>query len=107
MSIEHIIPEAAGGSTQEDNLWLACFFCNSYKNDLLNTFDPVTGRLVPLFNPRTQQWSEHFVWTDDGLLIIGTTDIGRATVQALKLNRDGLIKDRRRWLRGGWKPPRY
>ncbi len=24
MEIEHIIPEALGGATEEDNLWLAC-----------------------------------------------------------------------------------
>jgi len=29
--VEHIIPEAAGGRSNEENLWLACSLCNSYK----------------------------------------------------------------------------
>jgi HNH endonuclease len=31
LEIEHIIPKAAGGSEEEENLWLACRLCNSYK----------------------------------------------------------------------------
>lgn len=31
LEIEHIIPKAAGGSDDEENLWLACRLCNSYK----------------------------------------------------------------------------
>ena len=32
LEIEHIIPQAQGGSDEEDNLWLACRLCNNYKN---------------------------------------------------------------------------
>ena len=31
MDLEHIIPEAMGGATIRDNLWLACSRCNGYK----------------------------------------------------------------------------
>jgi 5-methylcytosine-specific restriction endonuclease McrA len=31
LSIEHIIPEAKGGQTVEENLWLACHGCNELK----------------------------------------------------------------------------
>ena len=28
MEIDHLIPEALGGRTEEENLWLACSSCN-------------------------------------------------------------------------------
>ncbi len=31
LDIEHLIPRALGGSTLEENLWLACSACNSFK----------------------------------------------------------------------------
>jgi len=35
--------------------------------------DPETEQEVTLFNPRKQQWSEHFNWSADGLEIMGIT----------------------------------
>src|SRR5204863_7670295 len=67
LQIEHIIPRAKGGTSAESNLWLSCPLCNNYKGDLTRVPDPETGEEVPLFNPRLQQWSEHFAWTADGL----------------------------------------
>ena len=37
--------------------------------------------------------------------IVGITAVGRATVQALKLNRSTLVAARRRWVEVGWHPP--
>ena len=31
MTVDHIVPEAAGGPTVEENLWLACYRCNEFK----------------------------------------------------------------------------
>jgi 5-methylcytosine-specific restriction endonuclease McrA len=31
MSVDHIEPEAVGGATTEENLWLACRRCNEFK----------------------------------------------------------------------------
>lgn len=108
MSIEHIIPEALGGLTEENNLWLACYYCNSYKGDLISAPDPFSGLVVPLYNPRVQTWKEHFAWQlseDEQIIITGRTAIGRATVEALKLNRPHLLHARKSWLAGGWKLP--
>lgn len=33
MHIDHITPEAIGGSSTPDNLCLICFACNIYKSD--------------------------------------------------------------------------
>jgi hypothetical protein len=42
---------------------------------------------------------------NDGLLIIGKTPMGRATVEALKLNRPSLLITRQIWFLWGVHPP--
>lgn len=63
LEVEHLIPLAKGGTDDEENLWLACPICNGHKSDKVDAVDPETGATVPLFNPRTQAWWEHFAWT--------------------------------------------
>jgi len=91
--VEHIVARQHGGSDDAANLALACHHCNFHKGPNLTAIDPLTGRIVPLFHPREQQWTEHFF--KNGTLIDGLTAIGRATVSLLKMN----MPDRRR-LRG-------
>jgi HNH endonuclease len=105
LEIEHIIPEAAGGLTIEENLWLACSKCNLHKGDRVEAIDPITGEIQKLFNPRTQNWFDHFEWSSDGDTIIGKTPVGRATVIALSLNRLPLVQSRRLWATHGLHPP--
>lgn len=105
MHIDHIIPLAAGGTNDETSLWLSCPLCNGYKGAKIDATDPESGATVSLFNPRTQSWSEHFQWNDNGLEIVGVTAIGRATVVAVQLNNTFLIQARRRWVLAGWHPP--
>lgn len=102
---DHIIPEAAGGQTTRENLWLACERCNRHKADRTTAIDPDTGQAVPLFNPRAQAWRAHFAWSHDGTEIIGLTEVGRATVIALRLNHPLAVTARRYWVRAGWHPP--
>jgi hypothetical protein len=104
-TVDHIIPESLGGTTTPDNLCLACWSCNLIKSDKIVALDPETGEIVRLFHPNTQTWQEHFTWQANGLLIVGLTPTGRATVNALKLNRPPLINARRLWLKVGWHPP--
>lgn len=85
------MPESLGGSTSADNLALACQGCNCAKGNKTQALDPATGRWVSLFHPRRDNWAEHFVWGRDHLFLIGLTPVGRATVQALELNRPGVI----------------
>jgi hypothetical protein len=108
LEIEHLIPIAKGGSSEESNLWLACPICNGYKADKTEAIDPDTKAIVPLFNPRSQAWSEHFSWIDNGLKLEGLTPIGRATVVALQLNDDpDVLIVRSNWILAGWHPPEY
>jgi hypothetical protein len=48
--------------------------------------DPETEMEVTLFNPRQQNWSEHYVWSVDRLQIVGKLAVGRATCHRLDLN---------------------
>ncbi len=104
--IDHLLPEALGGPTEEDNLWLACNQCNLHKGDRVTARDPLTEAWVPLFNPRRQAWAEHFRWTPAGDEVVGLPAVGRATVRALRLNRPLLVRARRGWVTAGWHPPR-
>lgn len=104
--IDHIIPESLGGLTEEENLWLACPACNGHKSNRIAAVDFVTGEMVRLFDPRRQEWSEHFAWNGSGDEIIGLTPTGRATVAALHLNRPVLVYARSLWARWGYHPPK-
>ncbi|MBD2438463.1 HNH endonuclease [Nostoc sp. FACHB-110] len=105
LEIEHIIPKAVGGSDDEENLWLACRLCNSYKGIQTDARDPVTNHKVKLFNPRQQKWFDHFTWTKNGTQITGLTPCGRATVLALPLNNPYAVTVRQAWVSAGWHPP--
>lgn len=60
LTMEHIVPKVKGGQTVEENLWLSCRLCNEAKGILIEAVDPDSGAAVPLFNPRTQVWVDHF-----------------------------------------------
>jgi hypothetical protein len=94
-NFEHIIPLIKQGLTILMNLAFSCGGCNAHKKDKIEALDPLTRQLMPLFNPRTDIWSDHFQWSDDDLQIIGTTPTGRATVRLLKVNREGNVNLRR------------
>jgi hypothetical protein len=89
--IDRIKPIALGGTDELDNLAYSCTACNSYKGAFIEATDPDTNEVVPFFHPRYQSWLDHFEWSKDALTIIGITAIGRATVDRLKTNREGLI----------------
>jgi hypothetical protein len=104
-SVEHIIPLQAGGEEGPENLALACQGCNNHKYTKTLDLDPSTGEEVPLFHPRHQRWRDHFIWSYDFTRILGLTPTGRATVEALHLNREGLINLRRVLFECGEHPP--
>ena len=105
LDIEHILPKARGGTDAEENLWLACRDCNCHKSTKVEAFDYITEQTLPLFNPRTQNWREHFRFSEDKTRIIGTTACGRATVIALRLNNEQAVNARGLWVVAGWYPP--
>jgi hypothetical protein len=68
---------------------LACVSCSLRKGARQALEDLVTGEMVAVFNPRQQVWQDHFAW--DGVQIVGLTATGRATIQALDLNRSTML----------------
>ena len=104
-SVDHIVPVEAEGKTVEDNLALACEGCNAHKHRKTQAPDFATYELVPLFNPRQQRWNDQFAWSLDFSLIVGLTSTGRATVEALQMNREGVVNLRRALYLIGEHPP--
>jgi HNH endonuclease len=93
-TVDHVKPRSLGGDDGLENLALACFHCNRRKTNRFSVVVIETGNEIPLFNPRKDDWSDHFVWSADGLLIMGRTLIGRAMVEALALNRERVLSIR-------------
>ncbi len=90
--VDHLVAQKHGGLTTADNLALSCLPCNRHKGTDLTTFDPVTGEITLLFNPRNQTWAEHFSLNNGG--IEGLTPIGRATAKLLMLNTPTRVIER-------------
>ena len=105
-TVDHVLPIGKGGDDSLENLALACFHCNRRKSDQTTMRDPQTQEEVPLYNPRTHQWNEHFMWSVDGLRLVGQTAVGRATIEALQLNRERIIPIRSEDLLIGRHPPK-
>jgi HNH endonuclease len=92
-TVDHVIPISKGGANSIDNLALACFHCDRKKSDKTTTIDEL-GAEIPLFNPRINAWTEHFIWSKDTLSIIGLTAIGLGTVMTLDFNRTRIMNIR-------------
>ncbi len=105
-SIEHIVPRAKEGLNDLDNLALACIGCNIFKSAKIEFIDPVSQQVSLLFNPRTMIWDTHFIWDETLTMLIGKTAIGRATIEALKMNRQQLRNLRRALIAIGEHPPK-
>jgi hypothetical protein len=104
--VDHIVPLSSGGKTELGNLGLACPSCNRHKGARRTALDPQTRREVSLFHPRQLQWVEHFAWSDDGTRLNGITTVGRATIEALRMNRGAMIQLRHYWVATKKHPPR-
>ncbi len=61
LSVDHLQPQSLGGSDNLDNLALACRCCNEIRYNFTMGIDPETQTEIPLFNPRRQEWSDHFI----------------------------------------------
>jgi hypothetical protein len=59
--------------------WLACIA----SPDIAGR-DTITGDTVRIFDPRRDEWSDHFEWR--GADLHGRTPIGRVTVLVLEMN---------------------
>lgn len=103
--VEHINPISAKGKTILENLALSCHGCNLHKSNKIEGFDVIGEEIVRFFHPRIDDWNKHFSWANDYSLIVGLTPIGRATVETLNLNREGLVNQRNMLYVFGKHPP--
>jgi HNH endonuclease len=87
--IDYIFPVTSGGEAIAENLALACVSCSLRKSAKETAIDPQTKKEVPIFHPRRDIWKEHFRWNN--VKIEGLTEIGRATVNSLNLNRSLIL----------------
>jgi len=101
--IDHVIAEKHLGATTLDNLALSCMTCNLRKGSDLSSVDPESKKVSILFNPRTQNWFDHF--EIDDIYIQGLTTEGRTTVHCLQLNSSQRIAERRELRNCGRIPP--
>ncbi len=84
-------PSLSAGRRTEENLALSCFACNRRKWDRRSgRRSGGRRRAQAVQSPGPTVWNEHFVWSRDGLSIVGRSSIGRATVRALDMNRERL-----------------
>jgi len=87
--IDHVKSITNGGETVPENLALACVSCSLRKGARHKVVDLDTGKEVTIFNPRTDTWTEHFTW--NGVRVVGLTSKGRATIDALAMNRPLIL----------------
>jgi hypothetical protein len=106
MELDHLIPEALGGLTEEENLWLAMLSVQRSQGRSHCRPGSRDGSDRAPVQSAPPDLAEHFEWSDSGDQIIGLTPIGRATVLALNVNRPSLVKARQAWVSVGWHPPK-
>ena len=108
LQVDHIIPRSTRrrGATSEtdgdvdnpENLAAACAHCNRLKDDFTVGRDPLSGHEVRLFDPRRDDWDEHFAWSGDYVRVLPLSAIGGATIARLRMN-DPVLRRQRRLLR--------
>ena len=89
---DHIIGRKHGGKTILENLAHSCSICNNAKGSDLSTILHDEGSLIRLFNPRKDDWFEHFE-VENGQ-ILPKSEIGAATIKLLKFNDINRILER-------------
>jgi hypothetical protein len=101
--IDHIIARKHRGMSTQDNLALACFYCNTHKGPNIAGINRSTGEVVRLFHPRRDAWPDHFYW--EGARLRGLTDIGRVTIDVLCINDPEYVAVRQALIDEGVFPP--
>jgi len=97
--VEHIVPLARQGANDATNLALACRSCNLRKGWRVSGTTSGGDREVRFFNPREDQWSEHFGVDVESGEILGKTPVGKVTAAYLAMNSSAQVAARKLWIR--------
>ncbi len=63
-----------------------------FKGSDIASIDGQTGQIVPLFNPRIDNWDDHF--REEIGTLVGLTPNARATIRLLRLNSLARVEER-------------
>jgi len=94
--VDHIISIKHGGSSDADNLAYACAVCNRAKGSDVGSVS-ASGEFTRFFNPRTDQWPEHFKL--EGSRIQPLTTIGEVTARIFGFNDSARLHEREEMIR--------
>lgn len=97
--LDHVRAQKHAGADSLRNYAWSCLSCNSHKGPNPAGYDPITDTLQRLFNPRADEWDDHFEW--DGALLIGLSAIGRTTIEVLRINHPDQVRHRAMLLKLG------
>jgi len=87
--IEHIVALQHANDNSRSNLALACPDCNRHKGPNIATIFPESDQLIRLFDPRNDNWFQHF-YVQQGR-IEGLSVVGKATARLLQMNSEDRV----------------
>jgi hypothetical protein len=100
--VDHVVSTKHGGATAEDNLAYACVVCNRRKGSDLGSLSRRTGELIRFFNPRRDEWADHFQLS--GARIEPRTEAGEVTSIIFGFNDEERILEREELISQGRYP---
>ncbi len=102
--VEHITPTYRGGTEQLINLALACRACNLRKGTKISAIDTESNIEAPLFNPRQNNWDEHFQIKKRIGSYYKNDFYRKVTIAVLTMNAASQVTARQLWIRLGLFP---
>lgn len=102
--IDHIISEKHGGTTDSENLALACSFCNWHKGSDIGSLT-IDGLYIRFFNPRTDYWLDHFSLQNS--VIEPISPIDAVTAKIFQFNTNERIIERQSLMEVGLYPRNF
>ena len=102
--VDHIISLKHGGKTVAENLAYSCLPCNVSKGSDVGSIVSSQGKFTRFFNPRRDNWSDHFSLSDG--IILPKSLIGEATVRIFQFNAPERVLRRRLLATAGRYPGR-
>lgn len=92
--VDHIISKKHGGLNALNNYALSCPQCNLNKGTDIATLLEEVDYPVPFFNPRKENWSDHFKIEISGV-ITPLSLTGKATIKIFKINQTDSVMERK------------